>query len=296
MATAAELLERAEYRFQSFATEGTYTFIIRRADSATRPEFSVESVTNPNGELVSSYPASVQADIVTAMAAIQALFVASFDVTPVPPGPLSYTAVFEGPNPDPQDVTVTNDGTLGSLLSWVASATEAWVSLVPGNEGGLRVGQSAVISVAPVTGELIVGAHAATVTIEDDEADDSPITMTVNVTVLPKAEIALSETDLSFTAPVGGPNPADQTFDVENVGPGTSLLNYTVDVAEVDATWLTVLPTSGGPLGPGPLDTITVSVDVTGLTAAGTYLATIRVTDPTSENSPQGINVELVVT
>lgn len=295
MATASELLERAEYRFESIASEGTYTFIIRRADSPTRPAFSVESVTNPNGALVSSYPASVQDDVDTALTAIKALFVSSFDVSPAPPGPLAYTAVFEGPNPDAQDVTVENDGTFGSLLSFDVTADETWVSLVPNASGGIRGDQSVTVSVGPLTGELTVGAHSATVTFTDTEADDSPVNMTVDVTILPKAEISLSETDLSFTAPEGGPNPADQTFDVENIGPGTSLLNYTVDVAEAAATWLTVIPNSGGPLGPGPLDTITASVDVTGLTL-GTYLATIRVTDPTAENSPQAINVDLVVT
>lgn len=301
MATAEELLDRIEYRFESVSTQGVYSFIIRRAHSNERPLFSVECVMNPNGERVSSFPSTVQDDITTAMAAVVAFFTASFDVTPAPPGPLAYTAVFEGPDPDAQTIAVTNDGNFGSLLFFLATVDEDWVSLVPTQAGGLRSGVSTDISVSPLTGltnpdgPLTVGAHSATITLTDTEADDSPITMTVDVTIIPKGEITLDVSTLSFTASVGGANPVDQTFDTENTGPALSLLNYTVDVAEASATWLTVLPTSGGPLAPGPLDTITVSVDVTGL-VIGTYLATIRVTDPTAENSPQSIVVDLVVT
>lgn len=299
MPTAEELINRIDYRFESTTTQGVYSFIIRRDDSPTSISFSVECVMNPNGEKVSSFPASVQTDIQTALAAVQGFFTASFDVTPV--GPLTFTAVYEGPDPDSQDLTVSNDGNFGSLLNFTVSADEAWVFLIPDEEGGIRPNTSVTVTVSPITGPnspdgpLAVGAHSSTVTFVDPDADDTPVTVTVDVTILPKAEISLSDATLSFTTTVGGPNPADQTFDVENIGPGTSLLNYTVDVAESSATWLTVSPTSGGPLGPGPLDTITVSVDVTGLTA-GTYLATIRVTDPTAENSPQAVVVDLVLT
>ncbi len=300
MPTADELLDRIEYRFESASTMGVYSFIIRRAHNPVgRPLFSVECVMNPNGEKVPSFPASVQDDITTALTAVEAFFTASFDVTPA--GPLAFTAVFEGPDPDPQTLTVANDGNFGSLLFFLATADEDWAILSPTQAGGLRPGESQAVLVSPLTGltnpdgPLTVGAHSATVTLTDTEADDSPVAVTVDVTIIPKAEITLSVATLSFTAPLGGPDPADQTFDTENTGPALSLLNYTVDVAEANATWLTVAPTSGGPLGPGPTELITVSVDVTGL-VAGTFLATIRVTDPTAENSPQTVVVDLVVT
>lgn len=103
-----------------------------------------------------------------------------------------------------------------------------------------------------------------------------------------KPTIGLSPQSLTFQATAGGPNPPPQTVTISNTGGGT--LCWT---ATDDATWLSLNPTSGA-LAAGASKNITVSVDITGLTA-GTYHATITVSAPNATNSPQTVDVTLVI-
>jgi hypothetical protein len=110
----------------------------------------------------------------------------------------------------------------------------------------------------------------------------------VTLTLDPPAPPALSvsPTSLSFSATVGGANPAAKTASVTNTGGGT--LDVT---ASDDAAWLTVTPASA--TAPA---TLTVTPSITGL-AAGTYTATVTVTATTSgaTGSPKTIAVTLTV-
>ncbi len=96
--------------------------------------------------------------------------------------------------------------------------------------------------------------------------------------------IDLTKSQLSFSAALSGGNPASQTFAVSNTGGGT--LNWSVSD---NAGWLSCSPASGTDSG-----TVTVSVDITGLTA-GTYSGTISVSDASATNSPQTIAAGLTV-
>jgi len=102
--------------------------------------------------------------------------------------------------------------------------------------------------------------------------------------------IGLSPTSLTFNAVQGGTNPPSQTVTVSNTGPAGSTLNWS---AMDNATWLSESPTSGS-LASGNSQPMTVSVDITGL-VAGTYNATITVSDPNATNNPQTVSVTLVV-
>jgi PKD repeat protein len=97
--------------------------------------------------------------------------------------------------------------------------------------------------------------------------------------------IGLSPGSFSFSAPVGGPDPASQTLSISNTGGGT--LSWT---ASADATWLTLAPTSG--TAPS---SVAVSASTTGL-GAGSYRGTITVSAPGASNSPQTAAVSLTVT
>ncbi len=99
--------------------------------------------------------------------------------------------------------------------------------------------------------------------------------------------IGLSPGSLAPTC-VQGANAASQTFTVANAGVGT--LSYSISD---NAAWLACSPASG--TSTGEADTITVSYTTSGL-AAGTYHATITVSDPAAANSPQTIPVTLTVT
>ena len=103
----------------------------------------------------------------------------------------------------------------------------------------------------------------------------------------PGPMIALSPTSLSPTC-TQGQNATSQTFTVQNSGTGT--LSYSISD---NVSWLSCSPTSG--TSTGEADTITVSYTTSGL-AAGTYVATITVSDPNAGNSPQSVTVTLTVT
>jgi len=114
------------------------------------------------------------------------------------------------------------------------------------------------------------------------------IAVQYNFSEHPKPTIGLNPTSLTFNAVVGGSNPSPQTVTISNTGPAGSVLSWT---AADDAAWLSESPTSGL-LGGGASEPMTVSVNISGL-PAGTYHATITVSDPNSTNSPQTVNVTL---
>ena len=84
-----------------------------------------------------------------------------------------------------------------------------------------------------------------------------------------------------------GNNASSQTFTVANSGGGT--LSYTISD---NVSWLACTPTSG--TSTGEADTITVNYSTSGL-SAGTYNATITVSDPNASNNPQTVAVTLTV-
>lgn len=93
--------------------------------------------------------------------------------------------------------------------------------------------------------------------------------------------IGLDPGSLSFT------ESGQKTLRVRNSGSGT--LNYTIDA---DRNWLSVTP-AGGSSG-GEWNTVTVNAAAAGL-SAGSYAGTIRVSSADALNSPQIVDVSLIV-
>jgi hypothetical protein len=97
--------------------------------------------------------------------------------------------------------------------------------------------------------------------------------------------LSVSPDTLTYSAVEGGANPDDQSFQIENIG--TSTFDYSLSE---DISWLTAAPMSGGPIP--PTDTVTVSVDISGL-SAGDYAGDIIVTAPGAQESPDTVHVSL---
>jgi hypothetical protein len=111
--------------------------------------------------------------------------------------------------------------------------------------------------------------------------------MTLTVAGIPQASISWSPSVLSASTVVGGNAPA-QSFNVWNSGGGT--LSYSITV---DQSWLSCFPASG--TSTGEHDSITVSYSTASL-SLGTYSATVTISDPGADNSPQTVPVTLTVT
>ncbi len=98
-----------------------------------------------------------------------------------------------------------------------------------------------------------------------------------------QANLVVSPPVLYFGAIEGGSNPANRTF---NIGSDGNPLDFTLSNHE---GWLSTVPSVGTTDA-----TIQVSVNISGL-SAGIYLDTITVVSPTASNSPQYVEVNLVV-
>ncbi|UCH97979.1 MAG: BACON domain-containing protein, partial [Candidatus Aminicenantes bacterium] len=97
-------------------------------------------------------------------------------------------------------------------------------------------------------------------------------------------EIALNRTQFNFCALSSGTFTDSQVLWLNNSGGGT--LNWSTDAG---VPWLNCTPGSGTNAG-----VLTVSVNPAGLTE-GSYTGTITITDPNASNSPQTVNVNLIV-
>ena len=100
--------------------------------------------------------------------------------------------------------------------------------------------------------------------------------------------IAFGPNVLTFPASASGADPASQTLEIWNSGPGT--LDWSMSD---DAAWLTLAPTSGS--STGEKDKVTVSVDIAGM-GAGVYSATTTITAAGATNTPRTLAVTLTVT
>lgn len=116
------------------------------------------------------------------------------------------------------------------------------------------------------------------------DQDFALVVYNANTSAPTSPTIGVSPSSFSFTATVGGANPASQSLSITNTGAGT--LNWT---ASSNQTWLSVSPTSG--TAPS---TATVSTNITGL-AAGTYNGAITITATGATNTPLSVPVTLTV-
>jgi hypothetical protein len=133
------------------------------------------------------------------------------------------------------------------------------------------------------------GTYTAKVRVERDVANPAEATATVIVTAAPKPTISFSPSNFSFSATQGGANPSNQTLEIWNSGPAGTTLNWSVSD---NATWLSLSPTSGS--STGEHDLVTLSVNISEM-SAGTYTATITISDPSATNNPQIVSVTLNV-
>ena len=106
----------------------------------------------------------------------------------------------------------------------------------------------------------------------------------------PAPKLALSPTNMTFSAQQGAIDPADQGLTISNAGPG-DLDPVTTDVVYgAGSGWLTITP--AGSLNNQSLNN---SVSLNGL-SPNTYTATVAVVSAGASNSPQSYTVSLTVT
>jgi 3-phytase len=193
-------------------------------------------------------------------------------------------ATAEGGSPASKTFTVTNAGS--GTLNWSASENEGWVQNLTPNSGQLGAGLSQNVTVAINSASLNAGSYAGQITVTGD-ADNSPQTVDVELTVTQGPAIDLSPATLVFSTVEGG-NPSSKTFRVTNAGIGT--LNWS---ASENEGWIDNLSPSSGQLGANQSQDVTVSIASSSLNP-NSYDGQITVTG-NADNSPQTVDVELTV-
>lgn len=199
---------------------------------------------------------------------------------------LAFNFTAEKPvQPNPQTFQVRNSGE--GNLSYTISSDKNWLIVNP--VSGSSSGEWDTIKVSVDITSLKAGVHTGTISVSSPEAYNSPVRMSVSLTVTEnqKPFITLDKYDLSFSSFAASANPSAQNFRIKNGGVDT--LSYSV---LSNSSWLTVSPSSG--LSAGEWDTITVSVDHSALDI-GIYQGTISVSSPDVDNSPQNVSVEMRV-
>ncbi|RKX24242.1 MAG: hypothetical protein DRP45_08650 [Candidatus Zixiibacteriota bacterium] len=190
---------------------------------------------------------------------------------------LFFSGVQDGGNPQSQTFEITSDN---DPISFNLVENAAWLQKNP------TVGTTpTTVFVSVNTLGLTAGTYFDSISVESVEAENSPQFLYVELEIAPPPPtIGVSPDYFNFTAVAGDPNPASQTFTIDNIG--ESVLNWSVSNTE---TWLDLLPTSGTDFGE-----VSVSIDITGL-AYGDYYDIIVVTDPSATNDPVEVPVHLSV-
>lgn len=101
-------------------------------------------------------------------------------VLEVNPSELHFEAPVDGPPPEPQGLTISNDGE--TLMSWEASTEADWIVL-GATEGTLSAGRSINLQVLIDPVDLDVGQHTGTIVIEAPQAQGTPVVVEAELSV-----------------------------------------------------------------------------------------------------------------
>ena len=184
-------------------------------------------------------------------------------------------------SPDSMDLPI---GLASRLEAFPLDSTGAFR---PGSNTIWSTSDAGVVTVDDTGGLVGVGSGTATIS-----AVTRGVTGTARVRVGPAPAIAFSSDSVTFNAQAGQGSPLPQVVGITNVG-GLSLSGLTVgtiDYGTGPQFWLlTQLDTTVAPAN------LTITAATGGITQAGTYVANIPVIATGASNSPDSIEVVLVV-
>jgi PKD repeat protein len=220
------------------------------------------------------------------------------------PDAISVGAVYAG-NYGAETWPVCTDATTAADQVACFSDSAPFLSmLAPGVDitgpGGLAM--SGTSQAAPfVSGAVaVLKSETPGLTVDDEaarlEATGTPVTDGRNGITFPRLDLNAAVSvaspiilpkpaEYTFMAEQGGPNPAGQTIDIFNGGVGTMNWTFSPDPAQ---PWATGTPSTGTDAG-----TVTLSVDTSGFTSPGTYVANPQISAAGALNTPVTVPVSL---
>ena len=201
------------------------------------------------------------------------------------PSSFAFDAQEDGANPTPQILHITNGGTCE--LYWGASNSQPWLTLSDYSGTG-PIDIDVMVDITSMT----AGEYHDTIVVFDDgsQIDTIPVVLTIGTEPL----LMVAPSELNFTAPDGGPNPASQDVDITSTDSPDTELEWVVIEPGKPIAWLSYDPA----LGTTP-SVMTVSVNMDGL-SAGVYNDSIMLTKNVPDKDDIGDTVtvyaELTVT
>lgn len=293
-------IKHHDYQFEFPTAIGKWRWVTRLDVSQSNPVYSVLHVVSPYGLLRDMIP--IPGEIIGAMSASIDELKANFapHILLGPPTSLTFIANEGQGFALAQPVPVTNDGVYGSLLGVTLTTSASYVRVTPAAVGNLALNETGQFQVeVDSTSLLATGSpYNSTITIQDPTASNNPVTLPVTVVVNPKATISTSTLLLSFavTKPLSGSFPAvpTQPFQVTNIGPAGSVLEYDINKLFGTSEWLVSFMPVTGSLTSGQSATITVDVEVPDNMVQGTYTEKLRISGYSS-NSYLDVQIQLVI-
>ena len=186
-----------------------------------------------------------------------------------------------------QPLTITSNG---AALTFAAAASTTsggpWLSVSPTSGTTGTTGNLTVSTVASVLSTLAAGTYIGSIAITSAQAGNSPLNITVTLTVSTLPSLTPLPSSLLFNYTVGGTVPSLPPVTVGSNG--TAFNNVTTATA---TPWLQVSQNgSSTPFG------MTVSLVQANLpTTAGSYQGSVTITAPGAANSPLSYPVTLTV-
>jgi len=193
------------------------------------------------------------------------------------PSSLSFSAAVGGNNPAQQYITIINNS--ATAANWSVSESASWLTVGNGVSGSITPYMSN--SAFPLTANIDIsgltgGTYSTSVAVSGNFTTlYIPVTVTVNAQAYTQASLSSSPSSLSFSAAVGGNNPAQQTLILNNNSGVTANWSFSES-----ASWLTVGNGVSGSITPYMSNSafpLTANINISGLTA-GTYNTSIAVT------------------
>ena len=196
-----------------------------------------------------------------------------------------------GANPQPVFLTVTSS-TQSVTFTFATSTTASPNWLVVTSSGGSSLPTPAVLSVTANASSLAAGTYNGTISLTANGVSNSPVTVSVTLTVGTSTQLTAAPTSLSFNGQVGGAAPPAQSLVISSSG---AAVNFTATAAtSTGGNWLQFSPTSG--TTGASSGTLQVQVNPSGLMASTTpYSGTITITPTNTGAAPLIVPVSLTI-
>ncbi len=245
----------------AFSSTSTVAWLTAAA-SATQTPALLTVTANPAGLAAGSYAGTIT---VTAAGANPQTVNVTLNVSVVPlasqisltPAALTYDLVV-GAAASSKTINVSSTGV---ALAFSSTSNATWLTAAASSTL-----TPAVLTVTANPAGLGVGNYTGTITVNGAGATPQTLSVTLNLTALPRLSISPSALIFDFT--IGGAAPSVRTASVTSTG-GT--LSFT---AASNASWFSVTPLAGQTPG-----FVTVSANPTGL-ATGTYTGSVTLSSP----------------